>query len=342
MKRLALAGTLTTLLALTLAFSACGGDDDSDSSGDSSSNIRTQQGLAVANLVAGLSGGTDSGFLAPGAAVSEAGDDGDVSSRSADQSSVSDGVAGYGWAPALQTGGGTGITAFGYGSATADADSALIDFYFYSYGGGVIEPQPVPEPGTVAPDGSGSAPDVKPTFAAGEVTPITEADLQPVIDALTAAGADNVEFIGQPYYDIYSSSATLRATVNNIDNVDAIVQAGTDAGNNLGGAITFSGNNVSYTIQDCAALEAAAMSAAVDDAHDRAGALAGVLAVTLGSVIGASDSSYSPYGSAPCSSSYYGGPIPLYDTRSATGAEGIAGPGEVQVFSSVSVTYAIN
>jgi uncharacterized protein YggE len=360
MKRLALAGSLTALLALTLAFAACGGDDDDG--GSSTSDIRTNSGLEVANLVAALNNGDDaSGFFAPGAAPAIA-EDGDATNadRSAGGLSAGDQAA-PGFAPAFQTAGGTGISAYGYGSATATADSALIDFYFYRYSECCIEP--VPEPGTVPPDaptdsdgdgstdsGSGSSgssggvdvgvAEDKP-IQAGEVTPITEADLQPVIDALNAAGASDVEFIGQSYYDVYSSSATIRATVNNVDSVDAVVQAGTDAGNALSNGITASGNNVSYTLQDCEALTVAAMTAAVEDARSRAETLAGVLGVSIGEVIGAADSSYNPYGSAPCSSSYYG-PIPVFDSRGASGAEGAAGPGEVQVFSSLAVTYAIN
>lgn len=356
MKRLALAGSITALLAVSLAFAACGGDDD-DGGTDSSSNIRTNSGLEVANLVAALNNGDDaSGFFAPGAAPAIA-EDGDAATtdRSASGQSAGNDVAAPGFAPAFQTAGGTGITAYGYGSATATADSALIDFYFYRYSdGGVIEPQPVPEPGTVPPDapvdgddagtsGSGSSGSAgvaedKP-LQTGEVTPITQDELQSVIDALNAAGASEVEFIGQSYYDIYSSNATIRVTVNSVDSVDAVVQAGTDAGNALTNGITASGHNVSYTLQDCEALTVAAMTAAVEDARSRADTLAGVLGVTIGAVIGAADSSYSPYGTAPCSSSYYG-PIPVFDSRGA--AEGAAGPGEVQVFSSLSVTYAIN
>lgn len=348
MKRFALGGTFITLLALSLAFAACGGDDDDG--GDSTSNIRTANGLAVANLVAELNGGNlNAGVGSDGLAAPAASDEdallGDIAARSSSGDGTSMDSIGYG--PAFQTAGGVGISAIGYGSATADADSAILEFYFYNYG----EPVPAPEPGIdpVPPtDGSsgsssgstgvdtpGSDIDKPVTITQGEVAPITEADLQPVIDALNAAGATDVEFIGQTYYDVYSSSATIRATVANLDSVDAVVQAGADAAANLGN-IQFSGNNVSYTINDCAALERAAMEAAVEDAKARAEILADVLGTTIGSVIGASDSSYTPYGGSSCSSGYYG-PYPV-DARGGFIEGGSSG---VVVYSQVAVTYAI-
>ena len=194
MKRFALGGTLAVLLALSLAFAACGGDDDSGGTdtphGNTTSNIRTQQGLAVAALFSessnGLNagGGVSDGIAAPGA---------DRSSSGTEDSGV---VAP---APAQQTTDGAGITASGYGSATADADSAAIDLYFYSYGA----PTPIDIVPPVEPDGSNgsdsggsigstSAP-TKPGTDTGTVTQITESVLQPVIDALEAAGCCRAE-----------------------------------------------------------------------------------------------------------------------------------------------------
>jgi hypothetical protein len=75
---------------------------------------------------------------------------------------------------------------------------------------------------------------------------------------------DDIEFIGQSYYDTYYASATLRAEVGDIAIVDAVVQAAQGAAANLGD-IYLNGTNVSYTVSDCAAMEKAPW-AAVDAA----------------------------------------------------------------------------
>ena len=101
---------------------------------------------------------------------------------------------------------------------------------------------------------------------------ITEADLKPVVDAIVAAGvpAADVEVIVTPYYGdpTYGGSATVRATLSNVDAVDAVEKAATEA--------------------------------AVEDARDRATNFAGVLGVGLGDVAGASNYSSSLYGGSPC------------------------------------------
>jgi uncharacterized protein YggE len=308
-------------IAAAALFAACGGDDDSSSDtdgGSSSSNITTQRGLAVAALFDTSNTGGDAQSnlpaAAPGAGGAETADD--LAQTGVSQSELA--------APQQLADGTLGITVSGFGLASADPDSAVIDFYLYRYGGGVT---PVPEP---------IEPDIKPTFAAGEVEPITEADVQPIIDALTGAGvaADDIEFLGQTYYDPYSASATLRATVNNIDIVDSAVQAGTDAGNAIGDISV--NPSVTYTLQDCDALEVAALDAAVTDARERGQKLATALDVTLGEIVGASDYSYSPSG-VPCSGGY---PYPIYyDAISARGSSGSAGA--VQVASQISVTFAM-
>jgi uncharacterized protein YggE len=94
--------------------------------------------------------------------------------------------------------------------------------------------------------------------------------------------------------------------------------------------------NVSYTLEDCASLETAAMEAAVEDAGDRSQALATVLGVGVGAVTGASSYSYSPFGGTPCDTGYIG-PVPLGGVAYAEGQTN-----EVTVFAQISVTYAIN
>jgi uncharacterized protein YggE len=275
--------------------------------------------------------GRSSGAPAPGA------DDGAESDRSSG-GGADLGFKGVDFAPALQAGGQTGITVQGYGSATTDPDSAILEFYFSRSGG--AEPMPVPEPGTTSSGSSGAA-DTPETIdrdaaVASQAAQITEAELQAVIDALVGAGVarDDIEFIGQTYYDVYYASATLRAEVGNVDNVDGVVQGGQAAAANLGD-IYLSSTNVSYTVSDCAALEKAAMDAAVEDANERGASFASSLGVGLGEIVGASHYSYSPYGGTACDGNFVG-PYPMGGVAYAEGATA-----SVQVFANISVTFAI-
>ncbi|MEX0683735.1 MAG: SIMPL domain-containing protein [Dehalococcoidia bacterium] len=340
---------MAAVVAVSAVFAACGGDDDD--SGDGVSNIepgeiRVDKGLAVAALGQSLGinfngeaaadnsaadlGSEGTGSSAPGAAPAA-----DIATRN------SAGMAEY-WpgAPALQTGG-TGLTVQGYGSATATADQAVVEVYFYRDGYSIKpEPLPVPEPGTpegdsgAGSDGSVNSDDIAPETP-GTVEPITEAELQPVIDAMLAAGASEVELVEQPYFDPFYSNATLRAKVTNLDAVQAVLDAASSASGNLGD-ITFSGSNAYYTVSDCSALERAAMEAAVEDAAERGDVLADVLSVGRGEIIGASSYSYAPYDDGSCTSSGYYGPYPVDGVL-----ESAPGPSEVQVFASITVTYAI-
>jgi len=325
----------TVLLGLAamgaLLLAACGGGDDD--SGGSVTNIRTDKGLAVAAIGANF----DPRLQASNQAERDAADERSAGAPAFGGDKVStDQRFAPNYAPLLQEGG-NGVTVQGYGTASADADSAIIELYFYANG----EVVPVPEPGTSS-SGSGSSgiavgepapPDARDSLQ--QVAQITEADLQAVIDALAGAGIarDKIEFVGQGYYDKFSSSATLRATVDNLDVIDAAVQAATNAGNL--GAIQLSSTNVTYTVADCAALESAAMKAAAEDAKERGAAFAQTLGVGIGAITGASHYSYSPYGGSACSGSY-GGPYPL-----AVDSVASSGSRTVQVFANISVTYAI-
>jgi len=326
--------SLGALVAVAALFTACGGGGDSSSStpnghGDSTSNIRVGKGLAVANISNGSAtsqnsaGGSAADLAAPAPAAEGAG--GAVAADGRSASSAGSNAASQ---PDQQAISNTGITVQGYGTASADADSAVVEFSFSN--SNVYNGTPVP------PDASGN---VKPDVSSpGTVTEITKADLQPVIDALTGAGvsASDIEFLDQGYYDPYYSSATLRATIKSIGSVDTAVQAAQNAAANLDG-ISLQSTNLTYTLQDCSALEKAAMQAAVSDAHDRAGILASAIGVTLGTVSGASDYSYSPYGS-PCSGGYFG-PWPMASIPYRVGG---AAQGQVQVVSNISVTYSFS
>ncbi len=345
MKISALLAIATTIVTAAV-FAACGGSDAS-TSGNQTSQIKTQHGLAVAALAADFarssSSTTNTTANSASLPASQTGQSGvnisggsaaaDISKSAAGSSSLAAG------APQAATSNSTGITVQGYGMATADADSAIVQFYFSNYSN-IVPPVPVPLPG--ANGSSGSAPsDVKPTVATGTASPITQADLQPVIDALTNAGvaAADIQFSGQGYYGTYSASATLTATIKTISIVDSAVKAAQSASANLTN-ITLQSTNVSYTLQDCKSLESAAMKAAVADGGERAGLLADALSVKLGNVTGASDYSYSPAG-VPCSSNFYG-PYPMpygvaYDSIKSGGSTSSS----VQVVAQISVTYAM-
>jgi uncharacterized protein YggE len=342
-KRLPIKQLLLGAAVLVVAglFVACGGGDDDD--GDDvhelqPGEIRTEKGLAVAAQANALGAnfGAGTGESADGGARADI----DVGAPAEDatfSAGVSQDLAYPYYFPQAATGG-VGLTVQGYGSATAAADSAVIEIYFYRDGYD-IEPVPLP----VEPDGgdgsssSGSSGDVDADFAEPDpVEPITEDDLQPVIDALNAAGADEVEFVSDNYYERYYSSASLRATFNGTDGVEDAIDGVIDAANGLDN-VFYSGNNMYFTVSDCSALERAAMEAALEDAGERGDVLADVIGAGRGEIIGASNYTYSPYGDGSCSSSYYGYG---YDVLEADGEA--PGPTDVQVFAALTVTYAIN
>jgi uncharacterized protein YggE len=323
-------GALLAVASLAVLV-ACGGGDDGG--GDGISGIRTQKGLAVAAIAEGLAvaGSEESdtasvGVPAPAADRQASGATG-VQGTGYDNAIAPNDATRLGGAPLLQQGS-DGITIQGYGSATADADSAIIELYFSRNG-----PAGDASSGQSEPGFSGGAEPVAPDVQ--EVAPISEADLQSVIDAIAGAGVarDKIQFVGQASFDKFYSSATLRATVDNVDSVDAVVKAANDASAALAG-ITVNGTNVSYTVGDCTALEEAAMKAAVEDAGERAQVFGRALGVGVGAVKGASNYSY--FGGTPCDPGFYPGPYPLGGITYAEGQ-----PREVQVIANISVTYAI-
>jgi Protein of unknown function (DUF541) len=306
---------------------ACGGNDDGGLSG-----VRTQKGLSVAALTQGLTasqgGATETARGAAPAADTQA--QPELPGAGYAPNIAEKSVGSYPIGPALQQGG-NGVTVQGYGSATADADRAIVEFYFSRNSPATDSGAGRPEPGFSGSGGSvePAAPELQ------EVAPITEADVQPVIDALVAAGVsrDDIEFVGQSYFDKFSSSATVRAKINNVDSVDSVVKAANDAAAGLAGVVLNS-TSVSYTVNDCTALEEAAMGAAVQDAKERAAVFARSLGVDVGDVIGASNYSY--FGGTPCDPGFYPGPYPLGGIAYAQGQ-----PRQVQVLTNISVTYAI-
>ncbi len=221
-----------------------------------------------------------------------------------------------------------GLTVTGYGMATANADSAILELYFST-----SSSYPKPATGSSGSSSNGSAPDVQTTPT---TTGISEADLQPVIDALVAVGVDraDIEYIGGSYYDPYYASATLRVTVKEIAKLGDLMKAASDSAATLTN-VYLQGNYVSYTISDCSALEGSAVTEALKDADARSKALATAVSATRGAVKGASSDAYSPFGGTACSGGYVG-PYPVGGVVFAAGQ-----PSQVQVYATVSVTYAI-
>jgi uncharacterized protein YggE len=321
-----LAGTIAVLVLVGAAL-ACGGGGE-----DTLSGVRTQKGLSVAALTEGLKA-SQTNTSGGGAAVSAERQPGGAPAHLGSGYDASSGVGIAGPVdrmPLLQQSN-DGITVQGFGSASADADSAIVEFYFSRNG-------PVPDTGTrgIEPGANSSGGVAEPAAPnLQEVAPITEGDLQPVIDAIVAAGVarEDIEFNGQSYFDKFSSSATLRAKVSNVDAVDGVVKSANDAAAGLSGVVLNS-TNVAYTVKDCPALEEAAMRVAVEDAKERSAVFARSLGVGVGAVRGASNYSY--FGGTPCDPGFYPGPIPLAGIAYAQGQ-----PRQVQVIANISVTYAI-
>jgi uncharacterized protein YggE len=245
----------------------------------------------------------------------------------------------------LQSQAAAGITVQGYSRATAPADTARVQFVVtqgYDY---YREPMPaeleaVPEgrvEGEIAP---ATPPEIYPTTELP--SPITEADLAPLIDAIKAQGVSDsdieVTIYPSGYYDPYGSgSALVTVTLDNpADRVGPVVDAGTQAVNESG-TLYLQNVSVLYTVDDCSALLAEARRAAVEDARENGAGLATALGVNLGEVAAASEYVYSPSGPSPCE--------PTFDTYYGYGYEGPsydpAMPAEAQIVSNVSISFSI-
>lgn len=303
-------GFIVSALVLVLAASCGGGGKNQDE------QVHANSGLGVA--FAAQAGARAAGLGISSEASKSSGGGGGQPALDTGQRSAGDIV--------LQSSGGglPGLTVLGYGMASAAADSAILEFYFST--GTVVKPDAVP-----GSTGSNSSSEQTQT-----TTGIKESDLQPVIDAIVAAGVprDSIEFLGGSYYDPLYSSATLRVTTKDLGKLGAIIQAGTNAAGTLSN-IALQGSYVSYTISDCAGLERQALQAAKQDAEARADVLAGVLGMARGAVKAASTYSYSTFGGTACN----GGSVAPYPIGGVTYAEGQAS--QVQLSASITVTYEI-
>jgi uncharacterized protein YggE len=224
------------------------------------------------------------------------------------------GTAGGGVMQYLQSN--DGITVQGYGSATVDAERAILDIQLSR---DPNAPQDTPRPGGPFPS----------------PRPPNEAEIQPLINALVQAGvpAENIQFTVQTYFGQDPTAQSFRVIVSDLSLLSRIVETAYQTAEN---SVLFLGQiSVVYTLNDCTALEEAAMRAAVADANERAAVLARTLAVGLGGVTGASH--YSNFPSTPCESSNS-----LPGHFGSGGVQYVEGqPRQVQIIANVAVTFAI-
>ena len=308
---------IIAVLLLAAAAAACGGGDSTSTSTSTSTQpppeIASHGGLPVAFAMQAGQKALDRSTSQTGSSSSTGGTS--ASQPGAETSSSS--VAGMAYSVSND-----GLTVTGYGMASAKADSAILELYFST-----SSSYPKPETGS----GSSSS-STTPTTA----SPISEESLKPVIDALVAQGVarGDIEYIGGSYYDPYYASATLRVTVKDLGKLGDLMKAASDAAAGIAD-VYLQGSYVSYTISDCAALESAAMKEAVKDADARSTALASAVGVTRGAIKGASSDAYSPFGGTACAGGYVG-PYAVGGVAYAAGQ-----PQDVQVYATVSVTYAI-
>jgi uncharacterized protein YggE len=250
--------------------------------------------------------------------------------------------------PALAEGAAAGLTVQGYGRATAPADTARVQFAVSKSGEVYPVPLPadtraVPETGVEGETAPSAPPETSPTEVAP--SPMTEADLQPLVDAIKAQGVSDadIEIVIYPAdsYSYYgSNSALVTVTLSNpSDRVGPLVDAGTQAVNDSG-TLYLQNVSVLYSMNDCSALLGEARRAAVEDGRDNGAGLATALGVNMGEVVAAAEYAYSPLGLSTCD--------PAFDTYypQPYGYEGIGYDpsmlAEVQIVVNVTLTFAIS
>lgn len=258
-------------------------------------------------------------------------------------------AAGGGALAPLEQVGPLGIVVQGFGRASAPADTARVGFVVGRVGEVYplpAETKPLPsEPGALPGGGVESeiapaaTPEIYPTPA--PPTPITEADLQPLIDAIKAQGVSDadIEITIYPatYYGPYGTpTARVTVTLRDVSKVGTLIDAGNQAVANSG-TLYMQNVGVIYSVNDCDALLKEARRAAVEDARDNGAGLAEALGVGLGEIQGASEYNWDPYGYSGCQPQS-GGPVyyeyegPPYDP---------AQPAEVQIISNVTISFAM-
>ena len=244
----------------------------------------------------------------------------------------------------MEQAGPLGIVVQGYGRATAPADTARVGFVVGKSGD--VYPMPLEEP-AVIPEGSGAEGGVgvetapsKPDMIS-QSEPITEAELQPLVDAIKAQGVSDsdieVTIYPSSYYGPYGTpTARVTVTLNDVSKVGSVVDAGNQALADSG-TVWIQNVGVTYSMNDCDALLAEARVAAVEDARDNGAGLAEALGVGLGGIQGATEYNWDPYGYSGCQSQS-DGPI-YYEYEGPTYDPSV--PAEVQIISNVTISFAM-
>jgi uncharacterized protein YggE len=246
----------------------------------------------------------------------------------------------------LEQAGPLGIVVQGYGRATAPADTARIGFVVGK--SGVVYPEPMPaEPGVI-PEGTGTeggtaqevAPSKPDVLYPATPEPITEADLQPLLDAIKAQGVSDadidVTIYPSTYYGPYGTpTARVTVTLHDVSKVGSLIDAGNQAVAESG-TIYIQNVGVIFSVNDCDALLKEARKAAVEDARDNGAGLAEALGVGLGGIQGATEYNWDPYGYSGCQSQ--SGPV--YDEYEGPSYDPSV-PAEVQIVSNVTISFAM-
>ena len=223
-----------------------------------------------------------------------------------------------------------GIVVTAVGEASAPAESATMqaivrDIDGFSGGKPSSEGEPAPPP---------PAPGLPPA--------LTEEQVQPIVDAVVAAGvpAESVEVFVNPQFGgpLGAGGAEVRVELDQTqlelagDVATAMTEATTQAGliiENLGAA---------YAVADCEPLVREAQRAAADDARARAERMAEVLGLQLGEIILASEGSEYGPGGVGCATSPFaelsgkGSYLPAFDPT---------GEAEVEVYATLNLAYGI-
>ncbi len=342
---------LSMLAALALVAVACGAaaaEVKVDKglaaiAGVNSASVQRQSNQGSESAAPASLGGTDAS-AAYAAQVPATGGLGTAAARSA-VADLGKASASSGSLAPLEQAGPLGIVVQGYGRATAPADTALIQFTVSKYGM-IAYSKDVPSVAQGGAVGQGSAPvevtpiapppDMYPTPT--PVAPITEADLQPLVDAIKAQGVSDSDIkvtiypSGSPYG---GQTASVAVTLGDPSRTGDVINAANQA-LAQGGTISIQNVGVTYSVSDCDALLKEARKAAVEDARANGAGLADALGVGLGGIQGASEYSYDPLGYSACQPQ--SGPMPYYQGPSYDPAQ----PAQVQIISNVTISFAIS
>jgi len=234
------------------------------------------------------------------------------------------------------------LMVIGQGEASAPADVAEVEFSFTNY-----DPYAVPEEGLLLFNRTSDRASALQAQARPGASPaFTEAQLQPVVDALVAAGisAESVEVTivpGSPNVYPYTTdrgSVSFNLNSPSPEQIKRAVDAVNEAIANSE-EIFLQNLSVQYLVNDCTALEQEVYQNAISDARNRATAIATAMGVELARVPSVAESPFnffSPGCGEPTNQAIpynpFGFGASYYDPEA---------PAEVQVRRDVFVTFPI-